>query len=33
MDIEAILGFLNTIMGVIKKVLESVGIDALLEMF
>ena len=33
MDIEAILGFLNTFMGIIKKVLSAVGIDSLVEMF
>lgn len=33
MDIKSVLGFLNTLLGIIKKVLEAVGIDALADMF
>lgn len=33
MDIEAILSFLNTFMGIIKKVLSAIGIDSLAGMF
>lgn len=33
MDIKEILGFLNTIMGILKKIFAAIGIDALSEMF
>ena len=33
MDIKSILGIVNTLMGVLKKIFATIGIDSLSEMF
>lgn len=33
MDIKSVLGILNTLLGILKKIFETIGIDSLAGMF